>query len=153
MLRLSLSKKEWNFMKKITAFDFILKNGESLHFDADDFRMMHFDHIEQYNDEQTVQNVSVFLYHNANRFESYVNEVTEGERMLPFDRIQQTCDITKIALTYDDATNEMYRIGWHADAPSNKYQTSIVHPRSGDLLITINPKKTVTQQFAEVLMP
>ncbi len=140
-------------MKQITAFDFILKNGERLHFDADDFRMMHFDHIEQQQDEQIVQNVSVFLYHNANRFESYVHQLAEGEQILPFDRIQQTCDIAKIALTYDDDAHEMYRIGWHADAQSNKYQTSIVHPRSGDLLITINPDKTVTQQFAEVLMP
>lgn len=140
-------------MKQITAFDFILKNGEHLHFDADDFRMMHFDHVEVQGDEQIVQNVSVFLYHNANRVESYVHQLAEGEQLLPFDRIQQTCDISKIALTYEDDTNELYRIGWHADAQSNKYQTSIVHPRSGDLLITINPDKTVTQQFAEVLMP
>ncbi|WP_010288704.1 hypothetical protein [Kurthia massiliensis] len=140
-------------MPQITAFDFILKTNERLHFDADDFRMIHFGTITDAEDEQIAEDISVFLYRNANQLSSYVTRLDASEPILPFERIQQTADIAHIQLTYDDDTNAQYRIGWHADAQSNQYQTSIVHPRSGDLLLTISAKQTVTQQFREVLMP
>lgn len=140
-------------MKQITTFDFILKTKERLHFDADDFRMIHFGTVTPINDEQVAEDISVFLYRNANQLSSYVTRLDAGEPLLPFERIQQTADIAYIVLTYDDDSTEQYRIAWHADAQSNKYQTSITHPRSGDLLLTISAKQNVMQQFAEVLMP
>lgn len=137
-------------MRTVKTVDLVLENCEVITIDAKNIDMFYASDVKRsiyfrdgfYSESLSANEIGISITVNANVNSSYTDNWNSEIRLLPFDRLIKSNDITHFDINYQDGSNEYIRVNWGGDSDNNNpYQTRKIDAEG--LHIVISPARNV----------